>query len=492
MNQDRYAQILGNNQEIIDSVLQEFSRICAIPHRSGNEKALSDWLYRNFRARGWQAEQDDLYNLKVDIPAAPGLEHLPPVIIQGHLDMVCAVTEGSGYEPDRDPVTMVVDGDILRSDRRSSLGADNGLSTAIATFLMEKNLRRGPVRLILTAQEEVGMHGASHVDPTWVAGCHWFINGDTAASDALLFSCAGGRRDAFTCPVEQTNRTCSKAYELTLSGFRGGHSSSKVALAQGNAIKLLTFFLTCLRKETSCEVAALWGGHAQNAIPLEAKAVLCVNDEALLTQAVETFRKELAQRYRVTDPDIQATLTPVAAPAQVWSADLTDRMLDLTAMLHHGVHAMHDEIKGIPSASCNTGLVHMVDETTLEIVTFTRCVSAFTEQQMASQHIAAAKRCGFRLDTHSHAGWNGRPDSPLVKLVTETYREQNGSDMAVLATHAGLEPGIFSAKNPDLDMVSIGPDINALHATEESVYLPSVPKFTRLLAAVLEKLADMP
>lgn len=489
MNQARYIQLLGTDREIIDGVLEHFSKICAIPHRSGNEKALAEFLAQTFTQYGWQTQLDDLHNLRVDIPASAGLEHFPPVILQGHMDMVCAVTEGSGYVPDRDPVTMVTDGDTLRTDGRSSLGADNGLAIAIAQFLMTKDLCRGPVRLILTTQEEVGMHGALHVNPDWVADCRYLINCDTASSDALLFSCAGGRRDAFTCPVERTPRTMEKAYELVLSGFKGGHSSDPTALAQGNGIKLLTFFLSRLKDTVSFELADLRGGHAQNAVPLEAGAVIVLDDETALRTAAETFRTELADRYRITDPGIQLRLSAVAAPARVWTADLRDRTLDLITLVHHGVFAMHDKVKNMPAASCNTGLLHETDSGLLELVTYTRCVSAFTEEQMASTHIIAAKRCGFRLDTHSHAGWNGSADSPLVKLVTDIYKTQNGSEMTVLATHAGLEPGIFSAKNPALDMVSIGPDISDLHSTEESVYLPSVPTFTRLLAAVLEALA---
>ena len=490
MEKDRFSQLLGSDQEIIDSVLQWFGQICAIPHRSGNERALSEMLDRVCTGFGWKTQRDALHNLRVDIPGTPGFEHLPPVIIQSHLDMVCAVTEGSGYEPDRDPVTMV-DGDILRSDGRSSLGADNGLSTAIALFLLNKDLRRGPVRLILTTQEEVGMHGANHVNPEWVQDCKYLINGDTATSDALLFSCAGGRRDGFTRPTERTAPTFGNAYELVLSGFRGGHSSGRVALSQGNAIKLLTFFLQQLKEHTPYELADLRGGHAQNAIPLEARAVIAVEDARELTVAVDVFRTQLAETYGSTDPELQVTLLPVLLPEQVWTAQLTEQTLNLITLLHHGVFAMHKEIPNMPGASCNTGLVHITPDDQLEIVTFTRCVSAFTEQQMASTHIAAAKLCGFRLDTHCHAGWNGRSDSPLVRLVTGIYKEQNGSDMVVLATHAGLEPGIFGAKNPNLDMVSIGADISALHSTEESVYLPSVPKFTRLLAGVLEALAAL-
>lgn len=489
MGHSNISSKIGTDSEILDGVLDLFEQICSIPHRSGNEKALSEHLAARCAQQGWQTQTDSLHNLRVDIPAAPGLEHLPPVIIQGHLDMVCAVTEGSGYEPDRDPVTMVVEGDILRSDGRSSLGADNGLAIAVALYLMQKGLRRGPVRLILTTQEEIGMHGAAHVDPSWVADCRWFINADTASSDALLYACASGRRSAFSYPMEYSSLRCETAFEIALTGFQGGHSGGTEALRRGNALKLMAFFLQRLKDTTDYDLADLRGGLAQNAIPSEAKAIIVPADAQAFVRAAEIFRAELAAHYSLTDPDIQLTVTPAALPSQGWTAQLRDRTLNLISLLYHGIYAMSDREPDLPAASCNVGLLHRADDR-LELVTFARCAADFAEEQIGIQHRIAATLCGFDLHVHSHGAWTGSPDSPLVQLVTRIYKEQTGNDMVVLATHAGLEPGNFSTKNRQLDLVSIGPTIHDLHSTTERVELPTVPPFARLVAGVLEALAE--
>lgn len=50
--------------------------------------------------------------------------------------------------------------------------------------------------------------------------------------------------------------------------------------------------------------------------------------------------------------------------------------------------------------------------------------------------------------------------------------------------HAGLECGCFKEKNPDLDMISIGPDLKDVHTPNEVVYLNSIPKTWHLLEGI--------
>jgi len=478
-----------SDQNILDGILEWFSAICAVPHGSGNEKALSDLLKSRFMALGWTARQDDQCNLCVDIPGTAGFEKQDPVILQGHLDMVCAVAEGSGYVPDRDPVTMVVDGDILRSDGRSSLGADNGLAIAMTAYLMTTHVPHGPVRMILTTQEETGMHGARHVNPAWLADCRCLLNLDAAHFGTAIIGCAGGRRDCFTRTVTTTAPACKHAFRVAVSGLRGGHSSGYDALFRGNAIKLLSGFLTGLRNVTDFALADFRGGHAQNAIPTDAAAVIVLNDASALTAAADSFRADLCRFYRQIDPDVTFTVEEFPVPGRVWTADLTDAVLNLTGLLYHGVRAMHPTIYKLPSASCNLGLLR-ADDRQVQAVTFTRCASAFMERQMGLQHVQTAALCGFAAETDAHAGWDGDPDTPLARLASRVFQEQFGQELEVCAVHAGLEPGVLGEKNPDLTMLSMGPNIHDLHSVTERAELPSVVKFTRYIAALLEALAN--
>ena len=476
------------DQAILDGILGWFSAICAVPHGSGSEKALSDLLKDRFTALGWTVQQDEQHNLCVDIPGTAGFENRQPVILQGHLDMVCAVAEGSGYVPETSPVTMVVDGDLLRSDGRSSLGADNGLAVSMAAWLMTADAVHGPVRMILTTREETGMHGARYVSPAWLSDCGCLLNLDAAHFGTAIIGCAGGRRDCFTRPVTSTVPTGKTAFRISISGLKGGHSSGYDALFRGNAIKLLSGFLTGLQETLPFELADFHGGNAQNAVPTDASAVVVVSDDRFLS-AAETFREELCRFYRKIDPEVAFTVEEVPVPPQVWTADLTDAVLKLTSLLYHGVRAMHPTTPKLPSASCNLGLL-TADDRQVQAVTFTRCASAFMERLMGLQHDQTAALCGFAAETDSHAGWDGDADSELVQLTNRVFREQFGQDMDICAVHAGLEPGVLGGKNPDLAMISMGPNLHDLHSVTERAELPSVIRFARFLAALLEALAN--
>lgn len=476
------------DQNILDGILDWFSAICAVPHGSGREKALSDLLKDRFAGLGWAVRQDDQHNLCVDIPGSAGFMKQQPVILQGHMDMVCAVAEGSGYVPETSPVTMVVDGDLLRSDGRSSLGADNGLAISMAAWLMTTDLPHGPMRLILTTREETGMHGARYVDAAWLADCRYLLNLDAAHFGTAIIGCAGGRRDCFARPVTSTVPTGKAAFRISISGLRGGHSSGYDALFRGNAIKLLSGFLTGLQETVPFELADFHGGNAQNAIPTDASAVVVVNGDGLVS-VVEAFRTELCRFYRKIEPSLNVAVEEVPVPTQVWTADLTEAVLNLTGFVFHGIRAMHPTTPRLPSASCNLGLL-TADDRQVQAVTFTRCASAFLERQMGLQHIQTAALCGFAVETDSHAGWDGDPDSELVRLASHVFREQFGRELEVCAVHAGLEPGVLGEKNPDLTMISMGPDLHDLHAVTERAELPSVVQFTRFIAALLEALAN--
>ena len=75
-------------------VFRFFEELCAIPHGSGNTKAVSDWLVDFAKARGLRYVQDQLNNVVIFRDATPGYESAEPVILQGHMDMVCEKEPG--------------------------------------------------------------------------------------------------------------------------------------------------------------------------------------------------------------------------------------------------------------------------------------------------------------------------------------------------------------------------------------------------------------
>ena len=489
----RYAELLGDDETVIQGVLSEFLPLCAIPHPSRREEAIARHLEKVLRSRGWTVELDGAWNLRADLPGTPGLENAPLTAIQGHTDMVCAVRRGSGYRPADDPVAALRDGDTLRTDGRSSLGADCNMGNAAALWLLTRPIPHGPLRLLLTAAEEVGLEGASRVDPAWLEGVACLINTDGFRLGDLVVSSAGGRRETYTRPLHTVLRQGSRAFRLSFQGFLGGHSGYDIHLGRANPIKLMALVLGELRETVEYELASLAGGHTPNSIPMDCSAVITLDPRFVpaLARAAAHVSGQLSSLYGRRDPGGSLELAEVQPPERVWTTPCRDGTLDLLSLLYTGVYAMHDTIPDRVSASSNLGMVY-ADGETITVRTFLRCTVGFSEEILAFQHARAARSTGFELASHGYPGWPGEADDPLAKAMARVYRRVTGHRARITAIHAGLEPSVLRAKNPAMDIVSTGPDIFDPHSTEERVRLSSLPPYIRLLAGTLEELALRP
>lgn len=85
--------------------------------------------------------------------------------------------------------------------------------------------------------------------------------------------------------------------------------------------------------------------------------------------------------------------------------------------------------------------------------------------------------------------WAVNPHSELVPLACEVYSELTGRNMVVEPVHGGLECGAFFEKNPDLDMIAIGPSLTDVHSPDESCDIESIRVTAELVIRILEKLA---
>lgn len=477
-------------EEIKQGVLSEFLSMCAFPHPSHGEKPLADYLEQTLKGRGLRVERDGADNLLVHVPATAGLESAPLTVLQGHIDMVCAVAPGSGYDPATDPITAVVEGNILKTDGRSSLGADNNLGNAAALWLMGQNFPHGPLRLLLTTAEEVGLVGAARVDPSWLAGARYLINTDGFRVSDLVIGSAGGRREVYTRPLHTVPRTGAVAFRVSLSGFLGGHSGYDINKGRANPIKLMTLFLGELRDAMDYELADLRGGHGFNAIPMECSAVLTVDrDQApRLAGAVHRLGQSIRALYGENDPGGRITLSETAPPERVWDKTCRDSVIDLAALLYTGVYALEDNGSGRVSASANLGRV-WTEEGEVRVASFLRCALDFSEEILSFQNRRAARLTGFRCADEGYPGWPADKKNSLAKRMSRIGKRVTGRPMKITTVHVGLEPSVLGAKNPGMEMVSVGPDIFDPHSTEERADLTTLPAYVSLLRETLTELS---
>ena len=485
------VQPLGTDQEIIQGVTQLFAWMCRYPHPSHGEEALAQALEERLRARGLSPVRDGWNNLMVPIPAAPGRQGAPLVILQGHLDMVCAVAPGNGWCPETSPVVPVVENGVLRSDGRSSLGADNNLGNAAVLYLLERGVPHGPLRLLLTTAEEVGLQGAQQVDPAWLSGACCLLNTDGFTLGQAVISSAGGLRETFTRSLDLCPRRKQCAFQLTLEGFTGGHSGHDIHRGRANPIRLAAACLSALAGQVDYELLSLTGGHAHNAIPMGCAAVVAVSQEDVpaLERAAAQLSQDIARSHAESDPGGRVTLRPAPhPPAQAWSAPCRNAVLGALCTLRLGVYAWRDEAAEQVSASANLGRAETAG-TRFSAACFIRAACPADEGALARQHRDAFLQAGFQVSCTGYPSWPEVPANPLADTMDGVWQNLTGRRLVRTAVHVGLEPSVLGAKAPGLFMVSAGPDIRSPHSVEEYAPLEGLPLYVRLLAGTLDELS---
>ena len=145
--------ILDNIQP--KSVMSIFESICAIPHGSGNTKMISDWCVDFAKARGLEHYQDQLNNVIIIKEATPGYENSEPVILQGHIDMVCQKEPGLAKDMSKEGLDLVVDGDSIYALSVGDVPCDVNIIGTMAAIAMERAIVRA-VRMAKTAYGIMG------------------------------------------------------------------------------------------------------------------------------------------------------------------------------------------------------------------------------------------------------------------------------------------------------------------------------------------------
>ena len=468
---------LGGREAITAGVVDTFRTLSRHPHPSRHEEAVGADFMEYLQALGLSPIRDGAGNLLAEVPALPGREGEPLLILQGHMDMVCAVAPGSGFDPLTDPVTIVEQDGYLRTDRRSSLGADNNLGNAAALWVVQQGVSHGPLRFLFTVGEEMGLEGAKVVDPAWLAGAAWLLNTDGFHLGRAIVGSAGGRRECWTRALDTCPTPEGEAWKISLTGGTGGHSGDDIHLGRINPIKVLAAYL---KDRPALAVADFTGGSAFNAIPAGAEAVVVGQkpDLGALEEALLPFH--------ATDPNLKLDLSPVDRPETVWTADFRREVLDLLTALRHGVFAMDPQFPGVVRASVNLGVARR-EENTFAVRLFLRAARQEDEGAMAADNCRLAEEAGFSLTVTGYPGWPGDKNNPLAQVLDRVYRAQTGRGLEINMVHVGLEPSVFRAKAPGLVMASTGPDIMDAHSVDERAPLAGLADYALLLAGLLEE-----
>ena len=463
---------------LLQPVLEQFRTLCAIPHPSGHEEAVTDHLLDTLTALGLAPERDEALNVRCLLPATPGRGSSPGVILQAHTDMVCVSRAGMRWDPKKDPVQPVEREGWLCSDGATTLGADNGIAVAVMLWLAQHRAEfaHGPVTLLFTACEEQGLVGARALDPRWLEGCGYYINLDAFRGDAVIFAAAGGLRQKWGRDILRQPARGSHAFSLALSGLTGGHSGFDIHRGRANAISLLLELL----EAGGWQVSQLSGGSQFNAIPTQAEAVVVTDDPEGLKAMCRDWLADTRRQWAPTDPALTLAVEPCPLPRQVWDEGILSSLVAFFRSLPQGAVAMRQDLPDTVADSGNPAVVG-TEADAVTLCHFGRCASQLSLDRMERDTDEAAKQNGFRLlERYRYPAWEGAAENSLTALLPGLER---------LALHVGLEGAIFAEKCPALAGIALGFDIEDAHAVTERVRLASIPVTLRRLMGLLEQLS---
>ena len=469
------------------SVFGYFEKICSIPHGSGNTKAISDYLVSFAKEHGLAYIQDELNNVLMFQNGTPGYEDHEPVILQGHMDMVCEKSPDCSID-------FAVDGlDVTHDDtcvfaNGTTLGGDDGIAVAYCLALLsDPTIPHPPLEIIITVDEETGMYGADGVDLSMFKGKR-MINLDSEDEGIFTVSCAGGARAGIRLPLSR-HAVYGPCIKLTVDGLVGGHSGMEIDKNRANANKVMGMFLDEIKKRMPLCLTAIGGGSKDNAITRSCTASLVamgmeleqINDIAASLQ--EKIRAEYAEPNAVISADNIDALGGNALSTQD-----TDKIIGLLCAAPNGVQAMCADMPDLVQTSLNMGIVKMDADS----FTMTFSVRSSVNQEKVDllkklEDLAGMYGAEFS-STGDYPAWEYRAESVLRDTMVAQYRQMYGQDPQVVSIHAGLECGLLGQKIDGLDAVSIGPQMHDIHTNRERLEIDSTRRVWEFLLAVLKAL----
>ncbi|MBQ7840950.1 MAG: beta-Ala-His dipeptidase [Lachnospiraceae bacterium] len=488
-----------------ERVFYYFEKISSIPRESGNEKAVSDWVLSWTKTLGLEAAQDAAFNLVIRKKASAGYETAAPVILQAHMDMVCEKTPESSHDFTKDPILLKVENDWLTSACKTSLGADNGIGMACAMAILEDDsLAHPPLEVIFTVEEETTFKGANSISPELFYSKR-MINLDHADEKELIAGSCGGTGVMFTLPLSwekcenselgKNENAGYEAYEIKVCGLKGGHSGEDIHRGRGNAIQLLFRVLQEI-VSVGGKVISVYGGTNRLAISREAQAMVLINDrqaaEEKITAMKAVFQKEFGKSAPDLDVMMESAVTKISENERICYLKDSEfeKMAAVVRLFPDGIISMSGDFPGQVDSSNNLGIIRAFPETgELQVISEIRGLYRTMVEDTKSRIEMLGSLFGAKVEYFAgYVSWEYAQDSCLRKTALDVYKKMFGEEMKVSTVHAGLEGGMFTEKEPEMDIISIGPSCQYFHSPMERVSIRSVKKFYGFLTALLAKL----
>jgi len=473
------------------AVFDYFAEINKVPRPSKHEEKMIAYLKDFAKKNNLAFKTDEAGNVLIAKPATPGMEGRPTVVLQGHMDMVCEKRSDRVIDFENDPIETFIDGEWMRA-KGTTLGADDGIGIALAmAILTDDSIKHGPIECLFTRDEETGLTGAFAIEPGFMTG-KYLINLDSEDEGEIFIGCAGGVNTDIE--FEYYAESMPEGYvamRVVVDKLTGGHSGDDINKNRANANKVLARFLYDISGRYDMKLCSIDGGNLHNAIPRHAEAVIAVPDEQKheIRSDFNIFAAAIQDEYHTTEPTAEFLMESVETPETAIDDITANNLIAALNAVHNGVYEWSQDIPNFVETSSNLASIKMPEEGKIKIVASQRS-STHSQLDAVCNVVASAFNLAGAdvLINEGYPGWKPNPDSELLKITVEKYKELFGKEPKVRAIHAGLECGLFSEKYPGLDMVSFGPTLRGVHSPDENLLIPTVEMVWRHLVAIIESL----
>lgn len=465
-----------------------FMEICKVPRPSKKEEKIAAYLMKFGKDHALETLMDETGNVLIRKPGTPGKENVKSVILQSHIDMVCEKNSDVQFNFDRDAIRPYVDGEWVKA-KGTTLGADDGIGIAAQLAILEStDIPHGPIECLFTVDEETGLTGAFGLKPDLLKS-RILLNLDSEDEGQIFIGCAGGRDTVATLDLETEQvPEGSVAYQISITGLKGGHSGDDINKGLGNAVKLLNRILWNSSEKFYMRVSSMDAGNLRNALAREGFAIVTMagDKSAEFEKYVKEFESEIIDELHTTEPNLKFAAEKCKLPQTLLTPDAEYFLLNSLYACPHGVIEYSRNIPDFVETSTNLASVKFKEDK-IFITTSQRSSVASAMKDICDMVASVFYLAGADVEQSAgYPGWKPDPDSHILKITVDSYKKLFNQNPQVLAIHAGLECGLVGAIYPGMDMVSFGPTIKGAHSPDERLEIKSAVKFWELLLDVLQ------
>ncbi len=472
-----------NIEKKYEKLLYWFKEISKVPRNSCKEQKIAEYICNFAKERKLEYRMDNNFNVLIKKEATKGYENKEAIIFQAHTDMVCEKTEYSTHDFNSDPIEIIENEDTYTA-KDTTLGADDGIGVATLLLLLDdEEIKHPNIYCLFTTQEEIGMNGAKYFDYSGI-DAKYLINVDGEEENTAIVGCAGGVRLCYEKEVKQTEiDEC--IYSLNITGLHGGHSGIDIDKRRINSNFLAA---QIINKLDNVKIVSFIGGNKDNAIPNSTKVVFGTNSKNIKNVIDDVLR--ITEKTN-EDKELKVELSKVNEDLiKGLSIEDSKELINLILNLKQGVIEYSKDVEGLVETSGNIGIVEVKDGK-INITQLIRSSDDIKKEQIKEYNNSLAKKYGYSTqESSSYPGWKYKPNSNLEKVYIDAYmRVHNMEKPKICAIHAGVECGMIYNKLPNLEMISIGPDLANVHTTKETLYLKSCQRFLNTLLELIDELS---